>query len=143
MRKSVGERLTGNVDAQNLRRNPAHQLLGQAGLETFRLESGVAHGLAAERVETSREVAVHAMGLDQGHRSRDSPEEKRWCFGRPGGCGGRAVAVHGTGVELPDALDDRARRHEPFRSLLEKSAPGRIDRLGRHEVLREEFLDEP
>jgi hypothetical protein len=85
-------------------------------------------------------MAVHAVRLDQRHRSGDRAEEllrRRLC----GRGRGSIAAVGGSRVELADALDDRARL-ELLGRLLEQCAPFRVDGLGRSQVLLEELLDE-
>ena len=126
VRKRVGECLARNVDAQDLRRNLSHQLLGQPGLEALRLEGGVPHGLAPKG--SSRAAGGRAsVRLDERHRSRDCAEQERRRLGRDGST---VATVRRGGIELADALDDRARLHELLWRLLEEGAPGRVDRLG-------------
>ena len=63
VRQRVGERLAGDVHAEDPGRDPLHQLGGQP--ERDRVERRVALGLPAERVELGREVPVGPVGLEQ------------------------------------------------------------------------------
>ena len=58
----VGQRRPRHVHAQDLRRDPGHQLRRQA--DGLGIERRVAVRLRAERVEPGGEVAVRAVGLD-------------------------------------------------------------------------------
>ena len=62
-RQRVEQRLALDPDPQDRGRDPRHQLGSQ--VEVLRLERRVALGLAAERVDVGRQVAVGAVGLEQ------------------------------------------------------------------------------
>ena len=100
VRQSLGERLAGNVDAEQRRGDARLQLRRERRLETVRLERRVAHRLGAERVEARGEMAVGAVGLDERHRGCDAAEQevvgsgrrgRRAGSGRRAGCGGDTV----------------------------------------------------
>ena len=74
-RQRLGERLAGDVDAQDRGRDARLQLGRQLRLESERVERRVADRLGAERVEPRREVAVHPVGLDERHRGGDAAEQ--------------------------------------------------------------------
>ena len=139
-REGIGQRLAGDMDAQDPCGHLGLELGSEPGLEAFGLERGISGRLAAERVEARGQVAVHAMRLDERHRGRDRTEELLRRRVRLGGRGSVA-AVRGARVELADPLDDRARL-ELLGGVLEERAPSRVDRLGRSQVLLEQLLDE-
>ena len=64
----LGERGPGDVDAQHVRRDPRHDLGGEA--ERRGIERWVAGGLRAERVEPRGEVAEMPDRLHERHRRR-------------------------------------------------------------------------
>ena len=102
VRQRVGQRLAGHVHAQDARRDPLHQLGGQA--ERLGIERRVALGLAAERIESGRQVPVGAVGLEQRggrlHRLHQFLVEGGWRRGGGGrGDGGR----RGSGARGPAA----------------------------------------
>ena len=66
VRQRVGERRARHVRAQDPRGDPLHDLRREA--ERLGVERRVALGLGAERVELRREVAVHAVRLQQRDR---------------------------------------------------------------------------
>ena len=74
-RQHVGQRLAGDVDAEDVGRDQALELGGQLRLEALRLERRVADRLRAERIEAGGEVPVGAVGLDERHRRRDGAEQ--------------------------------------------------------------------
>ena len=82
---------------------------------------------------------MHAMRLDERHRRGDRAEQERRDLS---GDGGAVPAVPRLRVKLADALHNWTGIDE-LRGLLEIGPPGRIDRLRRGEVLREELLNEP
>jgi hypothetical protein len=140
MREGVGKGLPGHVHPKNLGRDLAHEILGEPRLQALGLESGIADGLAAERIEAGGEVAVHAMGLDERHRGGHGAEQD----GRRLGCGRCPVAsLDSTGIKLADTLDKRVRLEEILGRLLEERSPRRVDCLRGGQVLREELLNEP
>ncbi len=84
-RESIGQRLAGDVDAQDTCGHLGLELRREPGLEALGLERGISRRLASERIEARGKVAVHAMRLDERHRGRDCSEELlrgRSCLGR-------------------------------------------------------------
>jgi hypothetical protein len=69
-RERLEQRVAGDVEAQQARRDPRLELGRQRGDEPGLVERGVAHRLRAERIESRSEVAVHAIRLDERHRRR-------------------------------------------------------------------------
>src|SRR4051812_3128595 len=65
LREDIGERLSGNVNAEHGRGDLRLQLRRQLRFETKRLERRVADGLRPERIEPSSEMPVRAMRLDE------------------------------------------------------------------------------
>ena len=63
-RQCLGQRLGGNMEAEQRRRDLAGEL-GRERVEAARVELGVADRLRAQRVETRREVAVRAIRVDE------------------------------------------------------------------------------
>ena len=139
-REGVGQRLAGDVDAQDPCGHLGLELRREPRLEALGLERGISGRLAAERVEARGKVAVHAMRLDERHRGGDRTEELRGAR-PPRPRRSSVAAVRGSRVELADSLDDRARL-ELLGGVLEERAPRRVDRLGRSQVLLEQLLDE-
>ena len=91
-RECVGERVGLDVEAEQLRRDARLQLGRQLRDQPLGIESGVADGLGAERVEVGGQMAVHPVRLDERHRSRDTAEEllvrlRGGGFGRRSDCG--------------------------------------------------------
>ena len=101
VRQRVGERRARHVHAQDLRRDPRHELGRQADL--VGVERGVALGLGAERVQPRGEVAVRAVGLDQRRRGLhglqqllvDRAGSARGAAGAPSRGGGRGGGRRG------------------------------------------------
>ena len=83
MRQRVGERRARHVGAQDPRGDPGHDLGREA--ERLGVERRVALGLGAERVELGREVAVHAVGLQQRDGGLDGLQQR--VVGRPADVG--------------------------------------------------------
>ena len=75
LRQDLGQRLAGNVHAEDVGRDQGLQLGRQLGLAALGVERGVADRLAAERVEPRCEVSMRAVGGDERHRGRDSLKE--------------------------------------------------------------------
>ena len=135
------QRLPGDREPEQPRGDPRLELRGQRRMQARLVERRVAHRLRPERIEARREVAVHAIGLDQRHRSRDPAEElgvdrRRRRLGGPGrlgterdGCGWRC--------------DLRVRRRDRRRPAvaLEDPAPLVGDACGRVEVVRVQLRD--
>ncbi len=69
------QRLPGDGEPEQPRRDPRLELGGQRRVQARLVERGVAHRLRAERIEARGEVAVHAVGLDERHRGGDPAEE--------------------------------------------------------------------
>ena len=86
-REGIGQRLAGDVDAQDPCGHLGLELGSEPGLEALGLERGISGRLAAERVEARGKVAVHAMRLDERHRGRDRTEELLRGRGRLGAAG--------------------------------------------------------
>ena len=103
-RKRLGERLARDVDAEHGRGDARLELRRQPRQEAHRVERRVADRLGAQRVETCREMAVHAEGLDERHRGRDTAEQLAVRLGR------RLVR------RAPPALDGWRRRSPRRRS---------------------------
>ncbi len=106
MRQRVGERLAGDVDAQDPGRDPGHQLGRE--LERLRVERRVALGLAAERIELGGQMPVRTVSLDERGRGLDGLEHllvgNRRSRGRgrgPRGAGG------------PRRFGERRKRRDP------------------------------
>ena len=93
VRERVGERGARDPDAEDPRGDLGHHLGREA--ERLGIERGVALGLGVERVELGREVAVHAVRLDQRDRGLDGLQQR--LVGRAGRLGGLAVALDGRG----------------------------------------------
>ena len=99
VRQRVRERRARHVGAQDLRRDPRHQLRREA--DRLGLERRVALGLGAERVELGGQVAVHAVRLEQ--RGRRLHRLQQRLVGRDGrppaavGCSTARVALRGGG----------------------------------------------
>ncbi len=80
VREDLGERVTGDVDAQDRGRDLLHDLRGEA--EALRLEGGIPDGLGAERVEMRGEMAVRPERLDERRAGGDGGEERPRPAGR-------------------------------------------------------------
>ena len=76
-RQRVEQRLARDVEPEQLRGDPRLELRASAADEARLVERRVAHRLRAERIEPRREVAVHAVRLDERHRGRDPAEQAR------------------------------------------------------------------
>ena len=98
VRERVGQRRARHADAEDPRGDLRHHLGRQA--ERLGIERGVALGLGGERVELGREVAVHAVRLDQRDRGLDRLQQRLV---------GRAARLGGGGVALAVALDGGGR----------------------------------
>jgi hypothetical protein len=127
-----------------------------ASVSPWQYERRVAGRVAPARVEAGGEVPVHPVGLDEGHRRGDRPQERlvglRGLRDRSGrgrrrdGRGGRdgggpvsgSVAAEG---KATDSLGERKLLEELLGSGLEERPPRGIDRVGRGQVLDEELLD--
>ena len=108
VRQRVGQRRAGHVDAQDLGRDPGHQLGREA--ERLGVERGVALGLAAERVEPGGEMAVGAVRLDQ--RGRRLHGLQQLLVGRGEDLDARGdVARGGRGGRRGGRLGGRAEDH--------------------------------
>ena len=73
VRKDLGERVTGDMDAQDRGRDLLHHVQGEA--EALRLEGGIPDGLGAEGVEMRGEMPVRAERLHEGRAGGDGGEE--------------------------------------------------------------------
>ncbi len=136
-----------DVEAQDARWDPGHELGRKPRLEPVRVERWIAGRLRPERVEARGEMAVRAMRLHQGHPRGDAAEQhsigRRFALRRRGRGSGSAVSAgHAVGVQLAQPLDEREVLEQRLGVLLEERPPPGVDRLGGREVLGEELLDE-
>ena len=107
VRKDLGERVAGDMDAQDRGRDLLHDVRGEA--EALRLEGGIPDGLGAERVEMRGEMAVRPERFDEGRAGGNGGEEGvPW---RGGGLGCRDGG--GRGCRCDGGLR-RAAREPPF-----------------------------
>ena len=114
VRQGVGERRPAHVHAQDLGRDPGHDLRREP--DRVRVERGIALGLGAERVEPRREVAVGPVGLDERRRGLDGLEHRlvAACPGAAAGPRGRrraaAAGAGGAGAGRARRRATRTRR---------------------------------
>ena len=76
LRQNVGERLSGEVHAEQPRRDLILELRRQRRNEALGLEGWVADRFGAKGIEARCEVAVRPVGLDERHRGSDGAEER-------------------------------------------------------------------
>src|SRR5262249_50652066 len=149
-RQRVGERLARDVQAEHGRRDARLQLRRQLRDQALRLERRIARRLGAEGIEMRGEVAVHAVGLDEGHRRGDRAEQLvadgqrlgrggRGCRRRRGWRGRRHVAV-ARALEQP--REPGMRRDQVAATALEELAPLTRDRIWVLEVVLEQVARE-
>ena len=145
-RQRVGQRLAGDVEAQQRGRDTRLQLGREGRDEPLRLQSGVAGRLRAERIEVRGEMAVHPVRLDERHRGGDAAEEQivGCCSASAGLAAGSGLGA-ATGAPFPlsaEALEQpretRQRGDERAFSALEELAPFGGHRFGVLEVLLEQ-----
>ena len=143
VRQRLLQRLARDMDAEERGRDALLQLRRQRRDQARLVERRIAERLGAERVEASREVAVHAVRLDERHRGGDGAEQRlvdlrcgrlRRCgYGRRSGrrddLGGMAVGAVVPLERLQQAQQSRMRRDELAVAALEQLAP-----LGRHRI---------
>jgi hypothetical protein len=141
-RQRVGERVSRAVEPKETSRDARLEVLRQPGHEPVGIERRVAGRIAAERIEPRREMAVHAIGLDERHRRRDAAEELVVRLRRRRLRSGSGRAVRGRPA-VPDAEARETRKplRERLRILLEDGPPFCGHGLRRLEVLHEELLD--
>ena len=140
-RKRVGERLARDVEAQHGRGDARLQLRRQLRDQALGLERRVSGRLGSEGIETSREMAVHPVRLDQRHRSRNASEELRRRFGRrcdwrSRGRSRRRRHVGGRGMPVPLAVErlEEAVQARVCRDELARPAFEQVPPFGRHRV---------
>ena len=74
-RQRVAQRLTGDGQPKEPRRDARLEVGGERRLEPCLVEGGVPHRLGAERVETGIEMPVRAVRLDERHRGGDGSDQ--------------------------------------------------------------------
>ena len=96
-RQRIEERLAGDGEAEEPRRDPRLELRRQRRMEPRLVERGVAHRLRPERIEPRGQMPVHAVRLDERHRRGDAAEELGVDLGRRGRrrCGRRSLRRRG------------------------------------------------
>ena len=143
VRQRLLQRLARDVDAEERGRDALLQLRRQRRDQARLVERRIAERLGAERVEAGREVAVHAVRLDERHRRGDGAEQRlvdlrcgrlRRCrhgcrSGRCDDLGGMAVGAVVPLERLQQAQQSRMRRDELAVAAFEQLAP-----LGRHRI---------
>ena len=147
LRQRLGQRLRGNVEAQEARRDPGLELGRQPRLEPVGVERRITRRLGAERVDVRGEVAVRPVRLDEGHGGRDPAEEVV-----RGGLGGRRRGrgrARAPGAPLPPPSRESSRsrsalgrRSRTSSGLDSKRARHRVDGLRGGEVVGQQLLDE-
>ncbi len=152
VRQRLGERLSGDVEAEDRGRDARLQLEGQRRLGAVGLERGIADGLGSEGVEPRREVTERAVGADELGRGRDGAQELRVDLcrrrgsrrhgGRRCGLGGRRsrVPVLAGAQRLEQSGEAGVRGDELARAALEQAPPLLRHRLRVLEIVLEEGL---
>ena len=150
VRERLGQRVAGDVDAKDRRRDARLQLVRQLRLQPERIERRVADRLGAQRVEPCRQVAVHTVRLDERHRGRNPAEKlgvddsgcsrgrRRRLRLRPGGSDGCLAVRPVVRRLLEEARKPGKLANDGAIASLEERAPLRGDGFGILEVLVEE-----
>ena len=139
MRQRLRERIAGNGDPQNARRDLCLELGCERRMEVLGHEPGIADGIGAKRVESRGEVTVHPMRLDQSHRRGDAAQQILRNRVGLDNDGSRTVSARRVGVELTNTAYGRVVIDDTVRRLFEDFPPCGIDRVGRFQVLVEEI----